>query len=134
MEAIVEKAIESYPAQAKTLFVQLRQIILQVAEENSLGLIEESLKWGEPSYLAKGGSAVRIGWKSKFPDQCFVFFNCQTSLVETFKEIYGDVFRYEGNRAIVCSLSQNLPEKELKHCLFLSLQYHKLKHLPLLGA
>lgn len=113
---------------------QLRRIILQVAQENGLGEVEESLKWGEPSFVAKGGSAVRIDWKVKFPDSCFVFFQCQTSLVETFKELYGDVFRYEGNRALVLDLSQGLPVRELKHCIFLSLQYHKLKHLPWLGA
>jgi len=112
----------------------LRELIITVAKESEVGPLEESLKWGEPSYKAKGGSAVRIDWKAKFPNKCFVFFQCQTRLIETFKELYGSVFSYDGKRAIVLDLSQEIPTRELKHCISLSLRYHKLKRLPLLGA
>lgn len=134
MDALVKKAIDSYPKEAKSALLRLRNIIQQTATEYELGPLEESLKWGEPSYVVKGGSAVRIDWKPRFPEKCFVFFQCQTSLVETFREIYGDVFIFDGNRAIALDISQDVPVKELKHCISLSLQYHKLKHLPLLGA
>jgi hypothetical protein len=59
------------------------------------------------SYLSKGGSAVRIDWKKKYPKKCLVFFECQTRLVEISKEIYGDTFEYVGKRALVLQLSQN---------------------------
>ncbi len=114
--------------------MRLRELILAAAEEYEVGPVQESLKWGEPSYRAEGGSAVRIDWKPKSPDKCFVFFQCQTRLIETFKEIYGDTFEYETNRAIVLDLSQKIPDQELRHCISLSLRYHKLKHLQLLGA
>lgn len=116
------------------MLTRLEGLILEVAAENKIGPVEESLKWGEPSFSVKGGSAVRIDWKKKYPEKCFVFFQCQTRLVEIFKEIYGDTFEYDGKRAIILELSQKLPLLELKHCVILSLQYHKLKHLPLLGA
>ena len=54
----------------------------------------------------------------------------RTSLVDTFREIYSDTFRYEGNRAIVFWETDAVPTEALKHCIALSLQYHKLKHLP----
>ena len=48
--------------------------------------------------------------------------------------MHGDIFTYEGNRAIVFKTSQNLPLKELAHCISMSLRYKKIKHLDLLGA
>lgn len=128
------KLYKSYPEEAKTMLAALRKLILETGEEYELGPVEESLKWGELSFATRNGSTVRIDWKPRSGDQCFVFFHCQTRLVETFKEIYGDLFHYEGKRAIVFNLSDKLPEGELKHCLSLALQYHKVKHLPLLGA
>lgn len=134
MEASVREKFDSYPERARAFLEELRGLILQVAEEQGIGPPQESLKWGEPSYAVKGGCAVRIDWKPKFPDSCFVYFQCQTRLVETFREIYGDVFEYEGKRAIVLSLGREVPLRELKHCISLSLRYHSLKQLPLLGA
>jgi hypothetical protein len=41
--------------------MRLREIILQTAFEiEELKEIEETLKWGEPSYLVKKGSTVRM--------------------------------------------------------------------------
>lgn len=112
----------------------VRALIYAVAEEDSLGEVTETLKWGEPSYACPTGSSVRIDWKSKHPDQYAVYFNCNTKLIETFKELYHDIFVFDGNRAIVITLDEKLPEGPLKHCLSMSLRYKKIRHLPLLGA
>jgi len=133
MKSDVKQKFNSYPNDVRILLMQIRKIIMDVARADAVGDIEESLKWGEPSYLAKGGSAIRIDWKPKYPNNFFVYFNCKTSLIETIKEIYGNLFVYEGNRALVFELSKKLPLPELKHCISLSLRYHKLKNLPLLG-
>ena len=134
MDTLVKDKLDSYPKEARSKLIALRKLIVRAGKEYKIGPLEESLKWGEVSYFTNGGSAVRIDWKPNFPDKCFVFFQCQTRLIETFKEIYGDIFEYEGKRAIVLNMKENLPAEELKHCIYLSLQYHKLKHLPLLGA
>lgn len=133
-ETSIGEKYSSFPDEIQTSLLQLRELIISVAKEYDLGSVEETLKWGELSYGVKGGSAIRIGWREKSPDQCVIFFHCQTSLVETFKEIYGELFIYEGKRAIVLDRSKVASTKELKHCIGLALQYHKLKHLPLLGA
>ena len=113
----------------------LRKLIFDVASKNKeIGEIEETLKWGEPSYLTEGGSTVRIDWKESSPEQYAMYFNCNTKLVSTFKEIYSEKFNFEGNRAIVFHKKDKIPTKELKHCIALSLQYHKIKHLPMLGV
>jgi uncharacterized protein (UPF0248 family) len=125
----------SYPEHIQSKLHHLRQLILEAAEENEdIGEIEETLKWNEPSYLAKGGSTVRFDWKPKTPNQYVIYFNCKTTLIETFKEIYLDDFVYEGNRAIIFQLDDEIPQNALKHCITLSFKYHHIKHLPLLGV
>ncbi|MGI9205689.1 MAG: DUF1801 domain-containing protein [Woeseiaceae bacterium] len=115
--------------------IYLRKLILDVASDTpDIGELEETLKWNEPSYLAEGGSTVRIGWKKSSPEFYAMYFNCNTKLVDTFKEIYSDSLKFEGNRAIVFHRKDTVPVSALKHCIALTLQYHKRKHLPLLGA
>ena len=117
----------------KLLF--LRQLILDsAAETEGVSKLQETLKWGEPSYISKNGSTVRIGWKKCNPTQYAVFFHCKTTLVDTFKEIYRDTFKFEGNRAIIFNETDDIPIEALKHCVSLSLTYHSRKHLPMLGA
>ena len=79
-------------------------------------------------------STIRIDWKESKPNQYAMYFHCQTKLVDTFKELYKHVFQFEGNRAILFGLDDRIPENELRHCIFLALTYHRVKHLPMLGA
>lgn len=130
----IQAKFSSYPFAAQKQLEEVRRLIFAVAEENALGAVEESLKWGEASYLVKSGSAIRIDWKPKDPDVIKVYFHCQTSLIETFREIYRQEFDYEGKRAIVLPLTASVFGAPLKHCLQMALKYHSLKHLPLLGA
>ncbi len=130
----VEKMLGAYPDHIKAKLLKLRALILSVISDCGLGEYEETLKWGEPSYLVDGGSTVRFNWKEKDNDHIFVFFNCNTKLVDTFKELYSEDLEFDGNRAIVLKLSEPLPVDELRQCIELSLRYKSIKHLPLLGA
>ena len=134
MKPELESKFASYPIEAQKQLENVRRLILTVAQDNGLGAVEETLKWGEASYLVNGGSTIRIDWKPKDPDVIKVYFHCQTTLVETFKEIYRDNFEYEGKRAIVIPLNAEVKEGPLGHCIELALKYHSVKHLPLLGA
>lgn len=134
MNPEIQAKFEGYPKAASNHLMAVRELILAIAKDSGLGSVEETLKWGEASYLVKGGSTIRIDWKPKNPDAIKVFFHCQTLLVETFKEIYGDLFTYEGKRAIVIPFGSKIQEGPLSHCIELALRYHSVKHLPLLGA
>lgn len=134
MESSTKIIIDSYPDTIKSLVFGIRELIFTVASDNQLGDIEETLKWGEPAYLAKHGSTLRVAWKVKSPDELCLFFNCKTLLVETFREIFFDVFTFSGKRAIVLDVSKPLPMVEIEQCILMTLTYHKIKHLPLLGA
>jgi len=130
----IEDKFKSYPKEIIHKIQFLRDLIIKTAEENeSIQEIEETLKWGEPSYLAKKGSTIRIDWKPKKPNQYAMYFKCTSKLVRTFKEVYGDTFNYETTRAIVFGLDEKVPIKELKECVEMALTYHTIKDKPLLG-
>jgi len=82
----VEKKINTYPANIQEKLYHLRQLILDTATEiEDLTALEETLKWREPSYLAKKGSTIRIDWKPAKPAQYAIYFKCTSKLVSTFK-------------------------------------------------
>ena len=124
---------KSYPKDVAPKLNDLRKLILETAEESGLTELEETLKWGEPSYVAKKGSTLRIDWKAKTPNQYAMYFKCTSKLVVTFKEVYGPLFNYEKNRAILFNLEDEVPKKALKACIQAALTYHSVKQLPLLG-
>jgi len=130
----VELAFNNYPILVQKQILDLRNLIIETADEiEGLNELEETLKWGEPSYLAKNGSTIRIDWKNKLPDQYAMYFKCTSKLVQTFKIVFKDLFKYENNRALLFQIDDILPNNELKKCISAGLQYHKIKHLPLLG-
>ncbi len=125
----------AHPSRLRAKLLFLRRLVLETADQTEgVDAIEETLKWGEPSYIAKTGSAIRIGWKSSRPTHYALLFNCQTKLVDTFRELYTDTFCFEGNRAIVFAESDEVPVAELKHCISLALTYRRRKHLWMLGV
>ena len=125
---------KSYPPKVKKKIAHLRNLILETAKESeTVDQLKETLKWGEPSFLAKKGSTIRVDWKTKSPDQYAIYFKCTSKLVSTFREVYGDTFIYENNRAILFGFDDEVPEKELKECIDMALNYHRVKELPRLG-
>ena len=112
----------------------LRDLILQAAREiGTITTLIETLKWGKLSYLVEGGSTVRIDWKARSPHDYQLYFKCTSRLVATFREVYGKLFTYEGNRALIFGLKDAVPEVEVRACVGMALAYHRLKGLPLLG-
>lgn len=112
----------------------LRQLIFETAAGiDGVGLLEETLKWKQPSYLttASGsGSTIRID-RIKNTDQCALYFNCQTNLVETFRSLYPRDLSYGGNRSINLPANADFPEVAIRHCIGLALTYHHSKRKKL---
>ncbi|MBI9053459.1 MAG: DUF1801 domain-containing protein [Bacteroidales bacterium] len=130
----VESVFNNYPEIVCNKILHLQKLIIETANEiEEITDIEETLKWGEPSYLTKIGSTIRIDWKENKPNQYAMYFKCTSKLVPSFKMIYNDLFEFEGTRAIVFQMNDKIPETELKNCIRAGLTYHKVKHLPMLG-
>jgi hypothetical protein len=128
--AEVAAKFSAYPAHVRPKLLALRELIFQTASTaEGAGEIEESLKWGEPAYATrnKSGSTVRIDWKRKTPDHYAMYFNCQTNLVETFRTLFPNDFKYDGNRALVFGLEDKIPKDSLALCVVASLTYHLQK-------
>jgi len=128
-----EKRVEAFPMHVQPTFDRLRTLVHEVAQKSEISQLYETLKWGEPSFVARHGSTLRMDWKEQSPSTFALYFQCSSKLVETFKVVFTDQFSYEGKRAIHPNLGEELPIAELTECVRVTLWYHKLKHLPLLG-
>lgn len=126
----VEAVIASYPNKARTRIRTLRKLILSTAAAiPEVGPISETLKWGEPAYLTekpRTGSTIRIAWKASAPEQYAMYLNCQTTLVDTYRTLFPEL-RFEGNRAVLFDLAEELPEDAVQRCIELALTYHLTK-------
>lgn len=130
----VNAIYDNYPDAVRGKMKFLRELVIETAKETEgIDELVETLKWGEPSFLTKNGSTLRMDWKEKSPRQYAMYFQCTSRLVDTFRMVFNDKFQYEGNRAIVFQLNQKIPIPELKECIKATLTYHKVKHLMTLG-
>ncbi len=129
----VAAVFDSYPQKIKTKLLFLRLLIFDTASSiESVGEIEETLKWGEPSYLtpeSKSGSTIRIAWKKSKPDQYSIYFKCTANIVPALKEKFAEKFNFGGNRGIDFNITDQIPIEELKLCIALALTYHRNKKL-----
>ena len=124
----VSEKFDTYPVEIRPKLEFLRKLIIETASEfEEISRVEETLKWGEPSYLVKKGSTIRIDWKARSPEQYAIYFKCTSLLVPSFKSVYGKTFSYEKNRAIVFHIEDQIPVEALKQCLGAALRYHKVK-------
>lgn len=127
----IDTVFTGYPPPLRKKLKALRRLILDTARKTSgVGPLEETLKWGQPSYLpaqSGSGTTVRIDGVKGEPDRYAMFFHCQTNLVATFRDIYPNELTYEGNRSILFNLDETIDEAALSHCIALALTYHQRK-------
>ncbi len=130
-DSAVKAVFESYPPDVRESLLNLRSLILETAaERNEVGELQETLKWGQPSYLTvkpKSGSTIRIDQVKGQAGRYALYCHCQTTLIEDFRALYPDEFRFEGNRAVLFDAADKLDEAALRHCIALALTYHARK-------
>ena len=121
--ADVTTVLASYPEAVRPRLSALRHLILDTAEE--------TLKWGQPAYLTSEtgtGSTIRIAPTEPNSGHDYaMYFICHTDLVQTFEHMFGDVFTYERNRALLFKVGDDIPEAELRECVAMALTYHQSK-------
>jgi hypothetical protein len=124
----VAAAFDAFPARLRPSLLALRDLIFQVAEEQlGKGGLTETLKWSQPAYLPirpRTGTTVRIDAIKGDPDGYAAYFHCQTTPIDSFRQLYPDKFTFQGNRALLFRRGERLPRSALKHCLALALTYH----------
>lgn len=127
----VESVFEDYPRPLRKKLDRMRDLIFEVAvETEGVGPLEETLKWGSPSYLTcetLSGTTVRIdriGWQK---EKYGIFVHCQSGVMDQFKAAFGDEFDYDGNRGLILDAKHELPEEAVRHFIWLALTYHLRK-------
>jgi hypothetical protein len=124
----VEAVFNAYPRPVKARLLALRRLIFDTARRTEgVGRLQETLKWGQPSYLTPetgSGSTIRIDRIKSPTAQYAVYFHCQTDLIATFRELYPTELRYGGNRSILLDAEEDMPQTALRHCVALALTYH----------
>jgi hypothetical protein len=105
----VAAVFDAYPKRTKAKLLALRKLILETAAKTpGVGALDETLKWGQPSYLTnetRSGSTIRIDRvKPEAGDgreRYALYVHCQTTLVSTFRALYRDALSFGGNRSIL---------------------------------
>jgi hypothetical protein len=127
----VAAVFAAYPDAARVRLQAVRALIYETAAATpGVGRLTEALRWGEPAYLtqaSQSGSTIRLGWSPAAPARCVVYFNCKTSLVESFRAAFPETFGFEGDRALLLELDRPHPEAALAQCLTAALTYHLRK-------
>lgn len=128
--AEVARVFADYPARIRSRMLALRQLILTTAAATAgVGEIEECLKWGEPAYVTrnKSGSTIRLGWNKARPQQYALLVHCQTNLIDSFRSRFPGDFIFDGNRAVIFDVADDIPADQLAVCIASALTYHRTK-------
>lgn len=128
MRPDVQSAFDAFPDDVRHRLLAIRATIFAVAKADPrIGAITETLKWGEPAYLTVetgSGSTIRLGRSGPNRSRAALFFHCRTVLVADFRERFGGLFDYEGNRCVLLP-AEPLPEDgAVEHMLGMAMTYH----------
>jgi hypothetical protein len=125
----VQAVFDSYPPNVRRKLYTIRNLIYRIAAATEgVGDIEETLKWNEPAYItstSRSGSTIRLGWKRSTPDQCAIYFNCNSTLVEDFRTLIPNGLRFVSNRGVVFDVDDKVPADHLSTCIAMALTYHR---------
>ena len=122
----VKAVFAAYPQGLREKLLSLRELVLEAGAQADVGLIEETLKWGQPAYRPRApntGATIRLDTTKEGGYALYV--HCQTTLAAEFRDLYPKRFRYEGSRALLFDADETPPREQLKHCLALALTYHR---------
>lgn len=127
----VAAAFKTYAPDVRDRLMALRETIFDVAAAtDGVGVLTETLKWGQPSYLTEetgSGTTVRIDRLKGDSGGYAIYFHCRSGLVGHFRDLYPETFSYEGARAIHFGAKERVPARELRHCIALALTHHLRK-------
>ena len=122
----VAAAYARFPENARAQLLALRTMIYAVAQETEgTGQIDETLKWGQPSYATsrpKSGTPLRLGLAKD--GRSALFAHCQTSVIADFQAQFGSQFTFDGNRALLLEADAPLPSAPLRLLIHSALTYH----------
>jgi hypothetical protein len=122
--------LKSYPDNIRNALLGLRRLILETAAGNDrIGDLQETLKWGQPSYLTvrpKTGTTIRIDRDTSAEGDIALYVNCRTSLVSEWRGLFPHL-TFGGDRSVHFRLEAPLPEAPLRQMITMALTYHNVR-------
>jgi len=104
----------------------IREMIFAIAAASpQIGTITETLKWGQPAYLAstpKSGTTIRL-W-AVGDSQVAIYTHCRTGVMSDFDQQFAGQFTVLGTRGLRLPVNQTLPRKPLQFLIHRALTYH----------
>lgn len=98
----IEAAFAAFPQPAHETLLAMRELIFEIAATLPIDGVQESLKWGQPSYIGNkpnSGTPVRLGL-TKAGDVA-VLTHCQSTVMSDFQAICPRDLRFDDNRALL---------------------------------
>ena len=122
--------IDRWPETAQQHLLALRALFHEVAQDAGIGPLDESLKWGQPSWRprkARMGTTLRLNWSPDAPAHLAAYVDCKTDLASQMSTRFPGQFHYAGRRAMSFALAQPMPEAALRQLALLTFTYHRAK-------
>ena len=118
----VAAAFEAFPASARTGLLQLRSMIFEEAKADArVGALEETLKWGQPSYAAATGTPIRLGVPKS--GGFAIYTHCQSRVIPEFRSVFEGAFAFDGNRAVLFDMGEAPIGEPIRHLIRAALTY-----------
>ncbi len=122
----VAHVFDAFPEVERGCLLQMRTLVFDAAARiDGVGRIEETLKWGQPSYLTpdtKSGTTLRLGLPKSGGVGMFV--HCQTRIISEFQAQFPEDFSFDGTRGVLIDPSQPLPLDKIEILIARALTYH----------
>lgn len=123
----ISAAYDAFPIAARDRLLEIRALILAAAEATETAPLTEALKWGQPAYLParKHGTTIRLGLAN--PETCALYVHCQTTLVDSYRQLFPTEFQYQTTRAVLIPTSGGYAAEALQQIAAMALTYHRDK-------
>lgn len=123
----VSSAFQKFSPEHRKALLDVRKLIFEVANGDlRIGELEEALRWSEPAYITvnnRTGTTIRLSVE-KTSGMPALFFNCNTTLVEDFRQQFEGLLTYSKNRAVLIDGEDGQFRAALKICIASALTYH----------
>jgi hypothetical protein len=122
----VKAVFDRYAEGVGMKLLELRSLVFSVANDESITTLEETLKLGQPAYICKTGTTIRIDRDDTRGCDIALYVNCKTTLVGEWRERFPEL-KFGGTRSLHLRLEDDLEDPRLKMCIADALGYCKRK-------
>ncbi|MFS4581523.1 DUF1801 domain-containing protein [Phaeobacter sp. C3_T13_0] len=127
--AEISTVFEQTPPETRDGLLRLRDLIFEVADNDpSVGPVTETLKWGQPSYVAARtglGTPLRLGQSKQARFALMV--HCQSRVIVNFSDRYPAWDKFDGTRAVLFDKVEDVEPLRHGWLIHHALTYHSSK-------